>query len=208
VKGRIEYEGEAPAQQRRLMVQFASLEEAGGGTGVGRVNGDDGAFESMPLAPGKYRVIVQPLPEGYYLKSVRWGDQEVGDTGFQVASGAAGNLRLLLAPGAATIAGSVRGGSDQPVPGAVVTLVPDSRYSGWRELYRYATAGDNGEFRFAGLRPGTYKIHAWEQLDNGQHMDLDFMRRFDNAGLAVTVKPGANENVQPGLIPASAAAEP
>ena len=85
-----------------------------------------------------------------------------------------------------------------------MTLVPDSRYAGWWDLYRYLTASDSGQFTLPGIRPGTYKIHAWEQLENGAHQDPVFMRPFDSAGLSVTVQNNGAETVQLGVIPVAA----
>ena len=79
---------------------------------------EQGTFETVPVEPNRYRVIVQPMPQGMYLKSVRWGDQEVIDSGLLVSSGAAGEVKILLASGAGTISGSVRDSRDQPVAGA------------------------------------------------------------------------------------------
>ena len=98
----------------------------------------------------------------------------------------------------------MRDNNDQPLAGAVVTLIPDGRYASWWDLYRYATVSDTGEFRFTGLRPGKYKVHAWEYLEPGAHQDPVFMRPFDAAGLSITVQPSGVETVQLGVIPASA----
>jgi hypothetical protein len=204
VSGRILFEGDTRPDAARFNLQFQPLDDAHANPGHAQVNPEQGTFESTPLEPNRYRVIAQPMPNGFYLKSVRWGDQEVLESGLTVSPGAAGELKLLLAPGAGTISGSVRDNRDQPVPGAIVTLVPDSRYSGWWDLYRYLMVSETGEFKLNSVRPGTYKIHAWEQLENGAHQDAVFMRNFDSAGLSVTVPAGGTETVQLGVVPASA----
>ena len=204
IAGRILFEGETKPDFARFNVHFQPVDGTPPMGGVGRVDPEQGTFETNPMEPNRYRVMVQPMPAGFYLKSIRWGDQEAIDTGVLVSPGAVGEVKVLLAPGAGTISGSVRDGRDQPVPGAIVTLVPDSRYAGWWDLYRYVTASDSGQFTLPGIRPGTYKIHAWEQLENGAHQDPVFMRPFDSSGLSVTVPNNGAETVQLGVIPVAA----
>ena len=115
----------------------------------------------------------------------------------------AGEVQVILAPGAASITGTAGISSDQPAPGVTVTLVPDSsRVNRW-DLYRTTTAGDDGSFTFSGLPPGTYKLHAWEDIETGAHQDPMFMRPFDGAGQDVSVREKASETAKLKLIPAS-----
>jgi protocatechuate 3,4-dioxygenase beta subunit len=202
--GRVVFEGDAKPDFTRFTVQFLPIEDIQVNSGHARIEAEGGTFETTPLEPARYRVSVQPVPNGYYLKSARWGDQEVLDSGLLITPGTTGDLKILLSPGAATISGSVRDNRDQPVPNAVVTLIPESRYTGWWDLYRYLRASESGEFKLTSIRPGTYKLYAWEQLENGAHQDSVFMRSFDTAGLAVTIQAGGAETVQLGVIPGSA----
>jgi hypothetical protein len=111
-------------------------------------------------------------------------------------------IEIVLARGAAAVSGSVRRGNDQPAPGAIVTLVPEARFAHRPDFSRYLVADEKGEFRTADLRPGVYKIHAWESLERGAHQDPDFMLPFDALGLTLSLQPNARESVQLGLVPA------
>ena len=202
VSGRIFYEG-APAATGRMEVHFTPADAPGAFEGRARVNGI--TFETTldgTLPSGRYRVRVQPMPEGFYLKAVRSGQQNVLEQGLTVVPSGTAAIDVVLAAGAATITGTVRDGDDKPLPRAVVTLAPESGNA--IDAYRYISANDAGEFHISGLRPGNYRIHAWEQLERGAHQDPEFMRPFGPAGLTLRLQVGSRESVQLGAIPAAA----
>ncbi len=71
---------------------------------VGRMPGQhaaaDGSLTLTQVGQENYNVFVRGFPDGYYVKSVRAGDQEVRDTGLDMTGGAAGSLVVTIAPGA------------------------------------------------------------------------------------------------------------
>ena len=64
-------------------------------------------------------------------------------------------------------------------------------------------AGDELGFGFTihGVRPGEYKIYAWEIVEPGAYQDPDFIKPYESAGEAVSIKESARETVQLKLIP-------
>ena len=55
-----------------------------------------------------------------------------------------------------------------------MTLVPDPPQPEQTHLYRQMSADQNRQFTFKNLLPGTYRVYAWETLDNGAHFDPRF----------------------------------
>ena len=207
VSGRIVFEGAPAPAVGRMEVHFTPMDAPGAFAGRARVNGV--AFETTldsTLERGRYKVRVQPMPEGFYLKAVRSGEQNALEPGLAVAPSGMAPIEVVLAAGAATITGTVRDGADKPLPRAVVTLAPESGSAS--DGYRYVVAGESGEFQIGGLRPGAYRIHAWEQLERGAHQDPEFMRPFGPAGMGLRLEVGARESVQLGAIPAAAVVMP
>ncbi|MBK5293401.1 MAG: carboxypeptidase regulatory-like domain-containing protein [Acidobacteriia bacterium] len=163
---------------------------------------EDGSFILNDALPDRYRINLQGLPEGYWVKSVRYGEQEVYETGVDLSAGPGGEFRIVAVPGAGVIDGLVRNSKGEPLPGAVVTLAPAKQFQNWTEMYRYVTADQIGVFRMAGLRPGEYRVHAWEQLEMGAHQDPEILAKFDAEGTKVEIKAGGREGVELKAIPA------
>jgi len=160
--------------------------------------GEDGKFTLKQILPNKYLVQVRNPPEGAYVKSMLYGDQEVGDDGIDLSGGVAGTLQVTLSVAGAQVDGVVHGSDDKPVSGATVVLVPDSRkYS----LFKDARTGDNGSYTFKGIAPGDYKILAWEDIEPGAYQDPEFLKRYESKAEKLSLKAGDRKSVTLKLIP-------
>ena len=69
-------------------------------------------------------------------------------------------------------------------------------------LYKTASTDQNGRFTVKGVRPGEYKIYAWEEVEQGAYMDPDFVKPHESAGEAVSIKDSAQATVQLKAVPA------
>jgi hypothetical protein len=199
VTARVTFEGAEPPPAR-FDLSFLPLELPESNPGRARLAPGSGIVETG-LEANRYLLRAESMPEGFYLKSARTGDVDLLENALTVTAANSAQIEVVLARGAASVSGSVRNGNDQPAPGSIVTLIPEQRYAHRSDFYRYLVADDKGEFRVSDLRPGVYKIHAWETLERGAHQDAEFMRPFDSAGLTLTLQPAARESVQLGWIP-------
>jgi hypothetical protein len=152
-----------------------------------------------------YDVLPIGLPENFYVKSARLGEQDVLDTGFEFTAGVTGVLTLVLNPNSGQIEGSVTNAKDEPAAGAKVTLIPGGGHQ-FPTRYKTTDTDQNGHFIIKGVAPGEYKIYAWEEIEDGAQEDPDFMKPHESDGQAVSIKERAHENVQLKLIPAESAA--
>ena len=194
VAGTVKLEGEGPPG--RLSVFLSDL---GGSYGhaSSTVAGSDGTFEFHGIASGKYDVRMELLPDGAYIKSVRFGGQDVTHTMLDFTSGVNGSLDILLSPHAAELSGTVKNKDGAAMTGVEVTVWPKQGQS--KSVYRGST-DQNGDFRIAGLAPGDYYINAWEDPDPYLGFDLDFLKRFASPETAITLAEGAHQTAQPKLI--------
>ena len=150
---------------------------------------DDGTFKLKVLMPDRYRVGVYPPPEGYYIKSIRAGDTDYPSGVIDWSKGVmAGDLTITLADDGAQIEGKVQDAKDQPATSASVVLVPDQR--DYRSYYAMANTDQNGHFTIKGIKPGKYKLFAWDAVQYGQYEDPDFIRPFEEKGETVELKAG------------------
>jgi hypothetical protein len=136
-----------------------------------------------PGPPGHYRLEVETssLPDGCYVQKVKLGGQEVSTDDFEIQTSA--QLDVVLSHTAGTITGSVSDDDGKPFPNSTVTLIPtDGMSPPVRE-----SVDDDGNFKFTAVRPGKYKLFAWEEVDDGLWQDPEFLQKYANRATEITV---------------------
>jgi len=150
---------------------------------------DDGTFKLKVPTPDRYSVNVYPMPEGCYVKSIRYGDTEYPNGVIDLSKGAnGGELTITIVPNGGQIDGTVKDSNDQMAGTATVVLVPDQR--DLHSLYDVARLDQNGHFTIKGVKPGKYKLFAWDDVEQGQYEDPDFLRPFEDKGEEIEVHGG------------------
>lgn len=87
---------------------------------------DDDTFSLVSVSPGRFRVSVFSMADGFYLKEVRFGDQDVLRNGLTIAPGGGSTpWEITLGANAAKLDGSVQTAEGKPAPPTIVTLIPD-----------------------------------------------------------------------------------
>jgi protocatechuate 3,4-dioxygenase beta subunit len=159
--------------------------------------GEDGKFLLPGLSPDKADLNVTGLPDGFYIKSIQLGDQEILESGLDLSKGAAGPLRIVLRGDAATLEGSVSDNDSKPMAAATVVLIPKSESRRRAaKFYKTAVTDQQGHFTLKSVEPGEYKIYAWEDVETMAWMDVDFVKPVEGKGVAVTVDAGSRQQLQ------------
>jgi hypothetical protein len=199
VEGRLEIEKNGDLKNLRMNVLLQSQLTDRGGSGT--VVKDDKTFKLENIIPDLYDINVFPLPEGFYLKSIRLGKQDVTETGADLSQGVSGGQMIItLNPNGGQIDGTVQNAKGDPAAGATVTLIPNAEHQSISWLYQTANTDQNGHFTIKGARPGEYKIYAWEDIEQGAQQDPDFVKPHESLGETVSVKESGHETVQLKLI--------
>lgn len=168
---------------------------------------DESTFQVEEIGfEGPYDVLLSRLPADFYVKSIRLGERDVLETGFDFTPGTKDVLTVVLNPNGGQIEGSVQNAKDDPAAGAKVTLIPDAGHRSYSRYYKTADADEHGHFSIKGVAPGEYKIYAWEDIEAGAYQDPDFVKPHESDGQSVSIKERAHENVQLKAIPAESAA--
>jgi hypothetical protein len=199
---KIEENGDLKGAQVNVMLR-PKMNGPAMGAGGARL-ADDFSFKIGNLSADPYDVNVGGLPEGFYLKSVRLGQQDITETGADFSQGgaAAGELTIVINPNGGQIDGSVQNAKGDAAVGATVTLIPDASHQSLTWLYKTASTDQNGHFTVKGVRPGEYRIYAWEDVEQGAYQDPDFVKPHESAGEKVSVKDSRQATVQLKAIPA------
>jgi len=156
----------------------------------------DGTFVVKGVTPAKYFVTVGGLPQGSFVKSMRFGGQDVTRAPLDLTSGGGGQLEVVLSPKAADLTGVVLNDKNEPVQGVPVTLwpkVPDRSNS--NNGIKTANTDQNGSFKISGLAPGDYYVAAWDDIpEAGLAQNPDFLAQFSTDDTAVKLAESAHQN--------------
>jgi hypothetical protein len=120
----------------------------------------DGTFEITSVMDGDYTIHVWGLADGWYVKSVRLGSDDILEKGLQLErGGSGGRFEVIVSSASAQLEGSVSE-DDGAVIGARVRVVPDPETAYNRFRSQSTRTDQTGHFSLAGLAPGTYRVFA------------------------------------------------
>ncbi|MGH9675265.1 MAG: carboxypeptidase regulatory-like domain-containing protein, partial [Bryobacteraceae bacterium] len=222
VTGRFRLQGLSPAETPNMRIllrpstpglQFPAPFGPGGGPGGPGVPGGrgapqpqtqpDGTFTLHGVVADKFQVVVERLPEGAYLKSVRVGEQDVLQNGLDLSAGPPGAmLDVVISMDAGVVNGIVTNEAGDPVSGATVTLAPEDSRVRQASLYRQTTTIENGAFVIKGIAPGSYRVLAWEELDPLSWQDPEYLRSHERFAKSVAIREKQAESLQIKWVPA------
>jgi protocatechuate 3,4-dioxygenase beta subunit len=202
--GQVRFEGQPPPSMTEIRVGLGSPDPEMPQFGP-RPNAEvkeDGSFSLSSVGTEIYEPSVSGLPEGYYLKSVRIGDDELKAVGVDTTRGVPGPLLLTISDKAGQMEGVVQNAKEQPVPGATVVLVPERKKREKSREFRNVTTDQHGRYVIKTIEPGEYKLFAWEDIEPGEYMDPEVLKPVEERGHPVSIHEGSHETADLKLIPA------
>jgi len=116
--------------------------------------------------------------------------------GLHIDGSPSGELEIVLGTDVATVHGSVVNQKQEPMPNAVVAMVPYPIGSGKENLFKNGSTDLSGQFEFRGVAPGDYIVFAWEDVEFGAWFDPEFTRSYESVGKRVHISEAANETVE------------
>jgi hypothetical protein len=149
-------------------------------------------------SPGVYLVDVSGLPQTTYVKSIRWGQQAART--FTVANERLDPIEILIGTDMGQVTGTVMNGPT-PMVNAFVVITPEALESRALPLGITTTANTdaNGKFSFPSLRPGRYKVFAWEYIEYPVRPEV--MQTYEGSGKAVFVSEGTRQDIRIDVLP-------
>jgi 5-hydroxyisourate hydrolase-like protein (transthyretin family) len=206
VSGRLRVEGETTESlaQVRVMLQQAEIGAMFGPIPTAQQAKEDGSFQMDNVGADRYMVLVNGLPEGFYVKSVRSANLDVLAGGLEIAGSSPAPLEVVLSPLAGQVSGTVLDPKTQkPAVSMTVVLIPQEKERRDREaVYKTVTSDASGQFTFKSVAPGDYRVYAWEDAEYGAWMDPDFLKPLESRGETVSIQEGRRQAIQVNLISA------
>lgn len=147
---------------------------------------------SVPVYPGRYQIGSIELPEDRYVESVRSGEKDVSG-GFEVTT-ANVSLDIVLAAGAAKLSGTVRDAQEKPLEDVPVTLWTEA--DGVRSFSETTMSDEDGHFVLTNLKPGEYRIAAWQGTSKGMAEYRGFLQGFGKDSAALSLSAGESREIK------------
>ena len=157
---------------------------------------EDRTFTTSELHQGTYSVMVNGLPDGWYISSADFGGENVLERGVKIGEAASGHsLDVTLKSGTGKLEGTVLKGND-PVAGAMVRLVPEHPSQYHPGLEHTAATDQRGHFVIADVVPGSYRAVAASRDETDSDDDGDEPAAADSSTTTVAVVEGESKTVQ------------
>ena len=176
-----------------VMLRPVGIVNIGGPPQRARV-GDDLKFAIKGVPPVKFAASVLGIPNTCYLKSVQFGGRDLTSEGLDMSAG--GPLDIVISAAPAQIDAVVMDKDGKAAVNAVVAVVPKDGSP------IVQTTDENGILSVKGLKPGDYKLLAWEDVEQGAPSDPDFLVQYEKKMKSVKVDASGHEAIQLTAIPA------
>jgi hypothetical protein len=207
LRGQIRFEGipQPNAQAANMANIHVHLSSSDGGAMFGpmpnAVAKPDGTFTLDNVVPGKYYVQANN-PAGFYLSSVRFGQQEILGKELDLSQSASGDLELVFHSGAAEVDGTVQTAQDtastgQPAaaPSASVVLVPEELNADGSGMH-FGNTDQTGAFAIRQVPPGHYRAYAFEDVNMNELQNPDLLKQLETKGSDIEVKENDRKQIQ------------
>jgi hypothetical protein len=162
------------------------------------------------IAPGNYHVYVNPILsplqganpmnappvwQGAYVKSMKLGDVDVFTGGLRLERQPDMPLNVVIGLNPGSLQGQVLNDRREPSIGAVITIFAndpaDRLYR--TDMYKVSSTDTAGRFQLQGLRPGDYRVFAWENIEKGTWIDSAFLRQYEERGMTIHIDEGQTQ---------------
>jgi hypothetical protein len=153
----------------------------------------DGLFHITSVPAGKYKPVVEPMPENGYLKEVTLDGKVHPDLAFDFSQGVGGaRAKITVRRNGGQISGRVLGSDGEPATGLVwVFIGTDAKHMDEDK----AAKTSDGKYSFKAIPPAKYRLAAIDiaemtQVFTGDSDNDETMQRLFDAAEEIEIKEG------------------
>lgn len=195
ITGTVELDAAAPDALKGTRVLLADSEGLATGPAPMAQVEAGGAFRLSGVPAGVWDISLSPLPKGTWIKTILFDARELPGGVLELADSARGALRIVLSSGGAQLSGTVKR-DGQPSRATVVLAPAAAELGGSAANYPSVSADDQGNFAFSGIRPGSYKLLAFDEVEPYAWLDPDFLKSVDSQGQEIALGEGDDVKCQ------------
>ncbi len=173
----------------------ASLSRAPGGA----TSNADGTFVLQQVHEGRYSLTLTATDK--CILDIQQDGRTVYDNGFSIEESSS-PLNIIVSSRCGTIQTEVLDEMQRPVKGAFVALVPSRERRNNPLLFRRSPY-DASASRYVPIEqipPGEYKLFALDKIPTYAEMNPEYLAKYEDRGVAISVVPESNLKVQIPLI--------
>jgi hypothetical protein len=199
--GELTTEGTMPPSSDNLhpVVTLKNKFQLPGMAGIAQISGsfkNDRQFTFDDVIEGDYRVQIEYVPKGTYIKSIRFGGTDALNGTVSIESRSSDRIQIVISSNGGKLDGTVFSKSREPLSNTPVALVPDAAHRERNDLYRSVMTDDSGKFHLEAIAPGEYSLFAWEDIEQDLWRDPEFIRRNEALGKRIHVVESGAENIE------------
>jgi hypothetical protein len=198
VKGRLVLE-DASAIRRPLTLRLRDRRATLAGMGTPFNPNDDGTFIIPQLPRTRYSITNDTADT--CLADISQGGKSVYDDGF-IGGMDAEPIEVVLSNQCGTVQVQVVDDKNKAVSHAFVSLVPAMEHRRNPELYKRSIF-DVAASKYPPIKripPGEYKLFAWDNIPPNAELNEQFLSKYEDRGVRVTVRHGDSLTIQVPLI--------
>lgn len=189
ITGTVEVEGAARGSVPNLTVRLAPAEGLALGPPPSSKVAGDGSIRLPGVTPGLWTLVVDSLPERLWVKTESFASNEILNGELNVNESARGQLRIVLAGNGAQISGTVTA-DGQPCRATVVLAPAALEQRGSHGIYKITNTTERGTFILKGVRPGSYKLFAFREIEPFDWFDPEQLKMVESMGEPIAVSAG------------------
>ena len=203
LSGRVEVEGGLFPSLSSVTVRLTQTEGLAVGLQPVSKVAADGSLRLPGVTAGTWELTVDQLPENVWIKSATYGDQDLLHGDLNASAGPTGQLHIVLAGNGAQVSGTVMQ-DGQPHHATIVLAPAETESRTTSAMYRMASTQKDGAFVFKGVRPGSYRLFAFEEVEPFAWLDPDFLKPVETLGEFISISEGEKITKQLTPIPPEA----
>src|SRR6185437_2295962 len=191
IPGVVEVEGAPRGSLPNLIVRLLPSEGLALGPQPWSRVASDGSIRLQGVTPGLWRVVLDSLPEDLWVKTESFAGNEVPAKELVATESTRGELRIVLAGNGAQISGTATF-DNQPCRATVVLVPAAPELRAFHQFYRVTNSSEHGTFTLKGVRPGSYMLFAFQEIEPFAWFNPELLHTVESMGVPVVVNKSDN----------------
>jgi hypothetical protein len=191
IPGVVEVEGAPRGSLPNLIVRLLPSEGLALGPHPWSRVASDGSIRLQGVTPGLWRVVLDSLPEDLWVKTESFAGNEVPAGELVANESTRGELRIVLAGNGAQISGTATF-DNQPCRATVVLVPAAPELRAFHQFYRVTNASEHGTFSLKGVRPGSYMLFAFQEIEPFAWFNPELLHAVESMGVPMVVNKSDN----------------